>query len=278
MRRARCGHLLALAAALALGGLAPVGAAGVAGGSASGACATAAGITVVVDFGPAGGGVQVRCASPPVANGFAALSGAGFPIRNVSSQPGFLCQIDGKPADDPCTQVPSSAHYWSYWYAPRGGDWTYSSSGASRTPPPGSVEGWAFGDGDPPRTPPPASLAATTTTTRATTTPVPSTATTVRPATTGRTSSSTPSDDGSTAVTVDGDRTTTSTGTDREAGASAAVDREQAAELVPTAARDGEVGGSPAATVVGIAAVLGLVGAGAVTARHRRRSRAEGGD
>jgi hypothetical protein len=280
MRRARRGHVLALVAALALGGLASVGAAGVAGGSASGACATAAGITVVVDFGSAGGGLQVGCASPPVANGFAALSGAGFPIRNVSSQPGFLCQIDGKPADDPCIQVPSSAHYWSYWYAQRGGDWTYSSSGASRTPPPGSVEGWAYGDGDPPRTPPPALLAAatTTTTTRATSPPVPSTVTTVPSATAGGVSSSTVGDDGSTAVTVDGEGTTTSTGTDRDAGASVERDDEQAADLVTTAARDDDVSGSPAGTVVGIAAVLGLVGAGAVTARHRRRTHAAGGE
>jgi hypothetical protein len=278
MRCARRGHLLALVAALAIGAPASVGTAKVAGGSASGACTTTAGITVVVDFGSAGGGLQVGCAPPPVANGFAALSGAGFPIRNVSSQPGFLCQIDGKPADDPCTHVPSSAHYWSYWYAERGGEWTYSSSGASRTPPPGSVEGWAFGDGDAPRTRPPGPLAATTTTTRATTTPVPSTVTTVPPASAGGATSSTTSVDGSTAVIDEGESTTTSTGTDREVGASVDGDREQAAAFVTTAARDDDVGGSPAGTAVGIAAVLGLVGAGAVTERHRRRSHAEGGD
>jgi hypothetical protein len=258
--------------ALALGGLASIGVAGAVGGSTSGACTTSAGVTVVVDFGSAGGGVQLGCAPAPVANGFDALTRARFPIRNVSTQPGFLCQIDGKPAEDPCTHVPSTARYWSYWYAPRGGQWTYSSSGASRTPPPGSVEGWAFGAGDPPSTPPPAPVAATTTTRAAPApAPAPSAATAGPPPSVG-TTSSTLRDDGSTAAAPDGDGTTTSTGPGGDARAGGDGDGEQASPLVATAARDDEVSGSPAGTVLGIAAVLVVLGAGAGAVRQRRRS------
>ncbi len=278
MRPARRHRAIAPLVALVLGGLATIGVAGAVGGSTAGACTTTAGVTVVVDFGSAGGGVRLGCATPPVANGFAALTRAGFPIRNVSSQPGFLCQIDGKPADDPCTHVPSTAHYWSYWYAPRGGQWTYSSSGAGRTPPPGTVEGWAFGAGDPPSTPPPAPVATTTTTRAApTTTPAPSSATTGPPAPIEG-ATSTMGDDGATAAAVDGDGTTTSTRTGSHAGAGGDGDGEQASSVVATAARDDEVSGSPAGTVLGIAAVLGVLGAGAVAARQRRRSHHERGE
>lgn len=145
---------------LASGGLA-LGAAPALGAPTAGACTDPAGVTVVVDFGRLGGGVQVRCAPAPVKNGFEALTRAGFSITSVSGQ-AFLCRIDAKPADDPCNRIPSAARYWSYWHASRGADWTYSSSGASRKPPPGSVEGWAFGGGDEPGAPPPGLITTTT--------------------------------------------------------------------------------------------------------------------
>ncbi|MEO6318296.1 MAG: hypothetical protein ABIP36_05880, partial [Acidimicrobiales bacterium] len=120
-------------------------------------------MSVVVDFGSAGGGIQTRCAPAPVADGFAALQKAGFAITPVRSQPGFLCQIDAQPTSD-CLQVPQG-EYWAYWHAPRGGDWTYSTSGASRKPPPGSVEGWSLGAGQAPGVAPPAPAPAPTSST-----------------------------------------------------------------------------------------------------------------
>jgi len=64
-------------------------------------------------------------------------------------------------AADPCVNTPPATASWSYWYAPRGGSWTYSSEGAStRDPAPGTVEGWAFGDGARPGVNPPARPAA----------------------------------------------------------------------------------------------------------------------
>ena len=129
-----------------------------------GACTDSTGITVVVDFTRFGGRVEVRCAAQPVRSAFEALTRAGFAYQGTVRFPGLLCRIDGEPATDPCQGAPPPNAYWAYWHAPRGGDWTYSTSGGgSRVPPPGSVEGWAFGDQVEPGIDPPAPLAATAT-------------------------------------------------------------------------------------------------------------------
>lgn len=112
-----------------------------------GACSGNEGVTVVVDFGTLGGGVQTRCAPEPVKSGFDALSRAGFAYEVIPG--GFLCRIDGKPSNRPCNRTPPPDYYWSYWLASEpGGAWTYSDLGAgSRDPEPGSVDGWSFVDG-----------------------------------------------------------------------------------------------------------------------------------
>ncbi len=119
-------------------------------------CLDNVGITVVVDFQELGGGVNVRCA-PGVANletgrlevtdGFDALKQAGITYQTTVRFAGFLCKIAGKPADDPCIDTSPAGAYWSYWVAPRGGQWCYSNLGAgarTRPLPPGSIEGWSF--------------------------------------------------------------------------------------------------------------------------------------
>lgn len=124
-----------------------------------GPCPTlSTGVTVVVDFHQLGGGVVVRCAPGAPADGWEALTGAGFAVRGTTRFPGFVCRIDDRPATDPCVTAAPADAYWSYWNAARGGTWTYSEVGArSRTPPVGSVEAWSFSDetGRPPRIPPP---------------------------------------------------------------------------------------------------------------------------
>ncbi len=129
----------------------------------TGACPDDAGVTVVVDFQSLGAGTIVACAPGPVADGFDALAKAGVGFRTVTSSPGFLCRIEGLPAEEDCADVPPADAYWSYWTAQRGGSWTYARSGAgSRVPPPGTVEGWSFStdptrsDSTAPRTAPPA--------------------------------------------------------------------------------------------------------------------------
>lgn len=117
----------------------------VAGAWTEGPCPTASGVTVVVDFQQLGGGVKVRCATGGADTGFQALDRSGFSWTPTVRFPGFLCRIDGVPADDPCQTTPPTTRYWSYWNATRGGTWCYGNFGAgNRTPPAGTVEGWSM--------------------------------------------------------------------------------------------------------------------------------------
>jgi hypothetical protein len=123
------------------------------------ACSGITGVTVVVDFAALGGGATVACALGDPATGIAALQGAGFTVTGTQRWGlAFVCRINGKPAPaaDPCVNTPPVTAYWSYWHAPAGGGWTYSTAGAtSYNPAPGAVEGWAFGAGSAPSIPPP---------------------------------------------------------------------------------------------------------------------------
>ena len=135
--------------------------------AAEGACTTATGITVVIDFQDLGGGISTRCVSSKVENGFEALTAAGINFQTATRAPGFLCKIAGLPTTEQCIQPAPTTAYWSYWLANRGGNWCYSSLGAGNiVPPPGSVQGWSFSlnrsdsDAPAPRVPPPPALAA----------------------------------------------------------------------------------------------------------------------
>lgn len=91
-------------------------------------------------------GQKTGCARAGL-TGAKALEDAGFQLTRVQTQPGFICRINGAPANDPCVRTPPATAYWSYWHAPLGGQWTYSQWGAdNRTAPAGTVEAWAFGD------------------------------------------------------------------------------------------------------------------------------------
>ncbi|HEY0639254.1 MAG TPA: hypothetical protein VGD67_16510, partial [Pseudonocardiaceae bacterium] len=122
---------------------APVPAASAASAASAAVAAVACtGVSVVVDFGPLGGGAQTGCFAGDPSSGLQALSGAGFSYTFVPRQPGLVCQIRSLP--DPCNGAPTSA-YWSYWRARPGGSWTYSTTGAGAVDPaPGTVDGWAF--------------------------------------------------------------------------------------------------------------------------------------
>ena len=114
---------------------------------------TTKGVTEVVDFTKLGGKIETACDPTNPKTGLAALTGAGFTYTFVPKYPGFVCTIDKLP--NPCNGAPATA-YWSYWHAKRGGKWVYSSSGAGTyKPAPGSVQGWAFGDGKAPGISPP---------------------------------------------------------------------------------------------------------------------------
>jgi hypothetical protein len=124
-----------------------------------GPCLDNVGITIVVDFQELGGGVNVRCAPGPVTSGLDALDKGGIAWESARRFPGVVCRIAGKPGTDveACGNTPPLSAYWSYWIAPRGGQWCYSNTGAgNRTPPPGTIEGWSFALGrSSANTPPP---------------------------------------------------------------------------------------------------------------------------
>jgi hypothetical protein len=127
--------------------------------AASGVCTNNVDVTIVVDFQGLGAGVSVVCAPGPVSSGLDAFDRAGVTWEGTQRFPGLVCRIAGQPtaSTEACVNAPPPTAYWSYWIAPRGGSWCYSSLGAgNRTPPPGSVEGWSFslgGSGGSPPTP-----------------------------------------------------------------------------------------------------------------------------
>lgn len=99
------------------------------------ACPAGTGVTVVVNSGvgcdPDGGG--------RASDNFAA---AGHQLRFASRAPGFVCRIDGAPANDPCVEAAPSDAYWGlFWSDGTTGTWTYSSLGvtALKVPKGGSV-------------------------------------------------------------------------------------------------------------------------------------------
>jgi hypothetical protein len=122
-------------------------------------CSGTSGVTVVVDFTALGGGVTVACALGDPNTGIAALQGGGFSVTGTKRWGlAFVCRINGLPAPaaEPCVNTPPATAYWSYWHAPAGGSWTFSTVGATGyNPAPGTVEGWAFGAGTAPAIPPP---------------------------------------------------------------------------------------------------------------------------
>ncbi|MET0903669.1 MAG: hypothetical protein ABWZ52_10555 [Acidimicrobiales bacterium] len=234
-----------------------------------GACTDSTGITVVVDFTRFGDGVEVRCAPQPVRSAFEALTRAGFAFQGTVRFPGLLCRIDGEPATDPCQGAPPPNAYWAYWHAPRGGDWTYSTSGGgTRVPPPGSVEGWAFGDEDAPGIDPPAPLTTTTTRPATTSTTGPSadaTDATAPPTTTGA------PDATSTTVSPAAAGPTTTSAEPRDAPRDGDAPSRDALVGAPSSRDDPPSGGgSPVGAVIGVI-VAAALGVAALRSAHRRR-------
>lgn len=97
------------------------------------ACPTDAGVTVVVDYHELGGGVQTACVAGGGGQTASQLfPAAGFALSYVQRTPGFVCRVDGKPAEDPCVNTPPSDAYWGlFWSDGKSGSWSYASSGAS---------------------------------------------------------------------------------------------------------------------------------------------------
>jgi hypothetical protein len=117
----------------------------------AGACALGTEVTVVVDFGPLGGGTRAGCAAEASGSGTEVVTAAGFALTGVVSQPGFVCRVDGRPGPDAedCRQTPPGDAYWGLFVADRAGaPWTYATVGLdSLEPAAGSFVGLRFQDG-----------------------------------------------------------------------------------------------------------------------------------
>jgi hypothetical protein len=119
---------LLLSAALgAFGVLALTGPAQAAGSFCSGN-----GVDVVVDYGALGGGVGQGC-SPGAGGqtGDKAFDAAGYPLKYVPSQPGFVCAVAGKPAQ--CKMPGSGDPWWGvFWSDGTSGTWKMAMVGVNK--------------------------------------------------------------------------------------------------------------------------------------------------
>ncbi|MBU2696359.1 hypothetical protein [Pimelobacter sp. 30-1] len=112
------------------------------------ACAGTSGISVVVDPNALGGGISAGCdrdGGIPAVNNFA---DAGYRLE-YSSAPGmtgFVCKINGRPADGDCARTDA---YWSLWWSDgTSSRWTYATRGAgSLRVPEGGVVAFAWHEG-----------------------------------------------------------------------------------------------------------------------------------
>lgn len=281
-RSSRGGPWRALAAAVLLGiGLAGGAVPQPAAAWTAGACPTAAGVTVVVDFTAFDAGVVTRCVPGSPSSGLTALADAGFAVAQVATVPGFVCRIDQRPgpAAESCAATPPVDAYWSYWSAQRGGAWAYSPGGAAGSrPAQGSVEGWAFttsGNATPPSVVPPPLAAATPPPTPAQTprpTSVPSTPAPAPASTPGAVEASHPA-----SATASPTAAPTEGASSGSPGASSAAPSpiETAASDRPVATPPRVVDEPPSTGPVGTMAGIGLaLAVGGVAVVLQRRSRA----
>ena len=122
-------------------------------------------VGVVVAMGD--GRIETACVSfsEPSISGLALLERSGLDL-NVQASGGnaSVCSIDGKGCSFPregcfCQcKGGGPCRYWTYWHL-NGAGWQYASTGAATYQvAPGSVEGWAWGDGSTGMRPPAASF------------------------------------------------------------------------------------------------------------------------
>jgi hypothetical protein len=155
MRRLTLGPVVA-ALVVAAAGVMTVGAPAPAPAAAAAACPGATGVTAFVDFAELGGGVTGGCDRD--GGGRAAVEvfrDAGYTLE-YSQQPGmngYVCKVQGKPADGDCA---SNDSFWSLWWSDgESGRWVFANRGAgSLEVPDGGYVAWAWHEGagraDPP--------------------------------------------------------------------------------------------------------------------------------
>jgi len=114
------------------------------------ACASAEGVTVVVDFSRTGGsGIDTGCVSDGGADSAARLfTAAGHTLTRVQRQPGAVCKVDGLRAEDACVNMPSRNAFWGLFWSDGDGGWVFSQEGVdSLNVPDGGSVAWAWQNG-----------------------------------------------------------------------------------------------------------------------------------
>ena len=118
---------------------------------ASGSAQGTSRVGLVVQF--SDGSTATRCISfvEQSITGYEVLQRSGLSVVDAfdPGQGAAICKIegDGCPADDCFCAMP---YYWSYWHLQNGG-WVYAPAGASQYQVQnGAVDGWHWGQGDPP--------------------------------------------------------------------------------------------------------------------------------
>ena len=143
--------------ALAGAGLVPAPA------TAAGYC-SGSGVSVVVDYGALGGGIQKFCDASGNRNGAQAFENTGNHLSYAQRQPGFVCRVRGIPASDPCVNTSPADAYWGLYWSDGTSGWKYASVAAgSLTVPAGATVAFSWQNGgtaDPPGTTPAPPLSA----------------------------------------------------------------------------------------------------------------------
>ncbi|KQP84078.1 LPXTG cell wall anchor domain-containing protein [Aeromicrobium sp. Leaf291] len=93
------------------------------------ACAKGDGVTVVVDYHQLGGGASTTCVPGGGRKATSAFDAAGVSLRYAARQQGFVCQVNAKPANAGCVQASPSDAYWSLWVSSGNGSWSYATAG-----------------------------------------------------------------------------------------------------------------------------------------------------
>lgn len=140
-------------------------------GAASGYCAGATGVSVVVDFTAVPGtgrGVEKSCvASGNGKTAFEVVAAAGYQQERAKNQRGFVCRIDGFLNSDSCFNASPANAFWGLFWSNGNGRWAFASSGADGvTLRDGDTVAWAFQDSTtnaPPRAAPATYVASTPT-------------------------------------------------------------------------------------------------------------------
>jgi hypothetical protein len=128
------------AAVVLLGGTAPAQAA---------TCASAEGVSVVVDGSDVGGSVATSCVAGGGGQSAASLfDSAGHVLTRVTSEPGAVCRVDGMPGSAGCERMPPANAFWGLFWSDGSGGWVFASEGVDglNVPAGGSVA-FAWQDG-----------------------------------------------------------------------------------------------------------------------------------